>query len=181
MLASIEGFGQAVSTADRKAEISVFAGGSIVQPQPDLYKNNQTAYVFGADYTRFINRFYVNPSLEVRALISPIEEEVGEDVYSGGLKVDHKYRMIHPYGDILFGYGKIKFNQENFYYGYHDGWKDDDSVVLTYGGGADIDVWRNYGVKVDYQGSHWNTGGNVIFHPKSLNFAVVYRFRFNKR
>ena len=177
LFAGIQGFSQAIPTADRKSEISFFGGGSVVMPQPDFYKNNQKGYVFGADYTRFMH-FGLDPSIELRALISPVDEEVGENVYSGGIKLEHRFRRFHPYGDFLVGAGTIKFNQSNFFYGYNNGRRSDNSTVLTYGGGVDVDVWRNWGLKGDFQDSHWNTGGNVIFHPRSLNLAVVYRLRF---
>ena len=178
IFAGTQGFGQAIATADRGAEISVFAGGSYIQPQPDFYTNNQMGYLFGADYTRFLHRFYVDPSVEFRVSISPVDEEVGENVYSGGLKVEHRFQRFHPYGNFLVGEGTIKFNQNNFFYGFNNNRPPDNSIVLTYGGGVDVDVWRNFGLKADYQGSHWHTGNEVTFHPRSLNMAVVYRLRF---
>lgn len=171
---------QASPTADLKSGIMVFAGGSALQPQPEFYKNTQKAYLFGADYTRYIHKFYVDPSLEVRALISPIDEEVGENVYSGGLKLEHAYGRFHPYGDFLVGSGTIKFAPYSFYYG-NNNRGSDNSIVLTYGGGVDVDVWRNLGLKADFQGSHWNTGGTVVFHPRSYNLAVTYRFGSRRR
>jgi opacity protein-like surface antigen len=182
LFVNVQGVGQATYTATiDRPPISVFAGGSYVDPQPDFYKNNQTGYVFGIDYTHSFHRFYVDPSIEVRGSISPVDEEVGENVYSGGLKLEHQYRRFHPYGDFLVGSGTIKFNQNNFFYGFNNGRRPDNSIVLTYGGGVDVDVWHNLGLKADYQWSHWNTGGNVIFHPRSANAAVYYRFGFGRK
>ena len=172
------GVAQATYTATlAEPPIAVFAGGSYIQPQPEYYKNNQMAYLFGADYTKYLHRYYVDPSIEVRALLSPLDEEVGENVYSGGLKLSHTYlHRIRPYGDFLVGAGTIKYDPVKY-----NNERSDNSIVLTYGGGVDFDVFHNIGLKADYQGSRWHTGTNVYFHPKSLNFAVYYRFGFSHR
>ena len=179
LLTAERGVAQASPTATiDRPPITIFAGGSYIQPQPDFYKNNQMAYFFGLDYTRYTPRFYVDPSIEVRALISPIDEEVGENVYSGGLKLSHTYfRRIRPYGDILIGSGTIKYVAGHF----GPTVTSDNSIVYTYGGGVDFDVYRTLGLKADYQGSRWHTGTDVTFHPRSLNFAVFYRFGFGRR
>jgi opacity protein-like surface antigen len=177
-IGSVQGFGQAAYTATQTVpQFTVFAGGSYIQPQPDYYKNNQKAYLFGADYNFSYHRFYVNPSVEVRALISPVDEEVGERVYSGGLKLSHTYRRrFSPYGDLLIGTGTIEYSPAR----YGAGTPSDNSVVYTYGGGVDVNIWHNLGLKADYQGSRWHTGANSTFHPRSLNLGVIYSFGLSR-
>lgn len=176
--AAARGFSQATYTATQQLpQFTIFAGGSIIQPQPDYYKNNQKAYLFGADYNFSFHHFYVDPSLEARALISPVEEEVGEKTFSGGLKLSHSYHgRYRPYGDFLVGTGTITYLPAL----YGPNAFSDNSIVYTYGGGVDIDIWRHVGLKVDYQGSRWHTGVNTTFHPRSLNLGVVYSFGFSR-
>ncbi len=176
-IGSVQGFGQAAYTATQPfRQFTVFAGGSYIQPQPEYYKNNQKAYLFGADYNFTYHRFYVDPSVEVRALISPVDEEVGERTYSGGLKLSHTFLgRYRPYGDFLIGTGTIDYAPARY-----GNQPSDNSIVYDYGGGVDVDIWRNVGLKADYQGSRWHTGSNVVFHPRSFNLGVIYSFGFGR-
>ncbi len=164
-------FGQAGTTADRSADVNVFAGVSHVDPD---YGEPQVGYVFGADYTRFFRHLYAAPSLELRATISPKGRTVGENVYSGGLKLEHLYhRRYHAYVDALAGWSKI-----NFVIPAHAPGgiveSSDTGLALTYGGGVDVDVFRNYAVKADFQGSSWRGLDIGTLSPSALTVGVVY-------
>ena len=162
---------QARLTADKRADVSVFAGGSSVDA--DYGSDRQMGYLFGADYTRFMH-FFLAPSVEVRGSISPIGDAVGENVFSGGLKLQHTFRRYQPYADFLIGYGSIKFAPSLRYVA-------DSSVVYTYGGGVDIYALRHFSVKLDLQTSNWNTGENVTYSPNAVSVGVVYHIPFGSR
>jgi opacity protein-like surface antigen len=162
---------QASLTADRSADVNVFFGGSRVSPD---FGKAQSGYAFGADYTRFFKHLYAAPSLELRATISPTGRSVSEHTYSGGLKLEHEYfRRYHAYADLFGGVGYISYVPYVIAPGgvveTHDS-----SFVVTYGGGVDIDLYRRFALKLDYQGSHWNTLDIGTLSPKSLTIGVVY-------
>jgi hypothetical protein len=182
LLAGLAGnlWGQAQAAASRSAAISVFGGGSFVRP--DSGSSSQSGYMFGTDYTYYPGRFYLVPSLELRGSISPKGKVVGENVFGGGLRVEHRYSRFSPYADLLVGAGTLKFTtpiplvQGGLY-------ESNNSIVYTYGGGVDIGVFSHLSVKVDVQGSHWNLNPNnpTILQPLWMGVGLVYRIPFGSR
>jgi hypothetical protein len=177
MFASDQGFCQAAYTATQNLPpFSVFAGASSVDS--DYGTKNQSGFFAGLDYTRNVSHIYVVPSLELRASISPMGENVAEHTYQAGFKLEHAYLgRLHPYGEALFGYGTIRYRPGLF----GPNGTSDSSVVPSYGGGIDVDVYKNIAVKVDFLQSYWNTGEHVTYSPSSFNFGVLYRIPFGRR
>jgi len=174
MFTSNQGFCQAAYTATQDLRpFSIFAGASSVDS--DYGTKNQSGFFAGAAYTRSFKHIYVVPSLEFRATISPMGENVSEHTYQGGFKLEHAYfGRLHPYGEVLFGYGTIQFRPGlNI--------NPDNSIVPSYGGGIDVDVFRNIAVKVDFLQSNWRTGKDVTYSPSAFNFGVLYRIPFGHR
>ncbi len=157
---------QAVRTASKSADISVFGGFQSAQPDYGPY----TSYggVFGADFTRYIH-FPVEPSLEFRANFNS-NIAVTEHSYVVGLRAAVPYRILKPYGTFLVGPGNIHFP-------YNPGYTGDNSVVYSYGGGVDVHVIKNFSAKFDFQAQHWNTG-EFTYTPTLSTVGVVYTIPF---
>jgi len=178
LLWGMTAYGQARAAADRTAEISVFGGGSFYKPDYGLA--GQPAYDFGADLTWFLHRSYLAPSLELRGVVSPKGTSVGENTYSAGLKVQHRYGRVVPYADFLMGAGTIKFTNPQYQYG-RGYYTSDNSKVYSFGGGVDVDIAWHFSAKGDFQYSHWDTGGNVTYTPVAYTGGVVYHIPFGDR
>lgn len=164
---------QAALTASKSMDISTFAGYS--NTSPDYYSSPRNSGVtFGANVTRYFH-FPVDPSLEARVNIAD-GSTVNERSYLFGLRGEvqafHAFPRMHPYADFLVGPGNIHFKFNT------NGYLGDNSTVYSYGGGADIDLVRNFQAKVDYQRQHWNTG-EIAFTPGALTFGITYRFPFH--
>jgi len=179
MFGSVEGHSQASYTATKNAlpPFSVFGGASSVYA--DYGQDRQNGYFLGGAYTHNFSHIYVVPSLELRASITPMgDHSVAERTFQGGFKLEHAYfRRFHPYGEALFGTGTIRYRA-----GLQGvGEKSDNSVVPSFGGGIDVDIIKDFGVKADYMSSHWNTGGSVTYTPNAFNYGVYYRLPFGHR
>lgn len=164
-------FAQAVPTATKSADFSIFFGYATVQPDYGPYRNS--GGVLGANFTRYFH-FPVAPSVELRANFAN-GTTVNERSYLIGLRAQADLlARVHPYANFLAGPGNIHFNFPS------DGYTGDNSVVYSYGGGADLDLLNNFAAKVDFQEQHWRLGvgtGNT-FHPNLLLFGVTYRIPF---
>ncbi len=171
-------FGQSHATASKTSGLGIFAGGSYVKP--GLGRPAQGGFLFGLDYTSYLfPHFYLVPSLEARGTISPktgsASDDVGENTFGGGIRVDHTYSRYTPYADFLISAGTIKYGAPapNGHGGLTNS---NNSFVLSYGGGVDIRIVHYLAAKVDVQGSRWNTNPDVspTFHPAQIGFGVVY-------
>lgn len=164
---------QALPTATRSADISVFAGFLTDTPDYGPYRNNGVSA--GVDYTRYI-RLPIEPSIELRTNIAD-GKTVNERTYLFGPRValrlpQRSLRRFHPYADLLVGIGDIHFNFNN------NGYLGDNSTVYSYGGGVDIDLVRHFQARFDFNGQHWKTGRNVTYTPNLILFGVVYHIPF---
>ncbi len=159
---------QAMPTASKENSISVFAGGTYSNPQYGPYYDK--GLTFGANIVEHL-RHRIDPSIEGRVNITT-GTDVGERTYLGGLRVQTSLRAIHPYGDFLIGGGNIHFklsNGQTYVNGY--------STVFSYGGGVDIDVYRQFQLKLDMQQQDWMLG-DAPFKPWIAMAGVTYRFHF---
>jgi hypothetical protein len=163
---------QAMPTASKTMDISAFAGFDYSNPEYGPDKN--TGFTFGANVTRYYN-LPVELSIEVRANLTN-GTDVSERTYLIGLRAQgNVLHSLHPYGDILFGIGDIHFNLSDgsTYIG-------DNSTVFNYGGGVNIDAYRQFQLKLDIQRQSWSLGhgsGNT-FSPYIAMVGVTYRFHF---
>lgn len=164
---------QAVRTASKSADISVFAG--FQDADPAYGPDHAAGGSFGADFTRYFH-IPVQPSLEFRAnFIS--NTFVSEHTYLVGLRAAVPFRGLRPYADFLVGPGTIHFPLNVGYLG-------DNSTVYSYGGGVDVPVYRNFALKLDVQGQHWNTG-EFIYTPTlgtiGINYTIPFRPHTSQR
>ena len=171
-------FCQAIPVAQRTSELKAF--GLYTYSNPDFGGHNSGAgTVFGADYMRRFN-WLLTPGLEFRVRISP-GPTVSQKTFGGGIRVEHPIRQFHPYADFLISHGSMSFSDPFFNpVGPYD--KTDTSLVLTYGGGVDVSVFRQWGVRGDFQSERWtNFGNNLTLAPWSLSVGAVYHFQFGSR
>ncbi len=157
---------QAVRTASKSADISVFGGFEAAHPDYGPY--NSYGGMFGVDFTRHL-RFPVEPSLEFRANLHS-NVAVSEHSYVVGLKAAVPFRFIKPYGDFLVGPGNIHFP-------YNIGYTQDSSVVYSFGGGIDVPLFGGFAAKFDLQGQHWNTG-ELTYTPTLGTIGLSYTIPF---
>ena len=80
------------------------------------------------------------------------------------------FRFAQPYADFLVGPGNIHFP-------FNIGYTSDTSTVYSYGGGVDVPIGRNFAVRLDLQGQHWNTGEDT-YTPTLGTLAVRYTIPF---
>lgn len=164
---------QTYSTASKRADITVF--GMYTNNNPDYGQRRNNGLTLGGDYTRYY-RWRVQPSLEVRAGSDNGEIIDQKTVLAGlRLKMDIKQRF-HPYGDFLVGGSWIHFllpPAPNYTH--------DQGFTRSYGGGVEMDVWRNWGAKIDYQGEHTvysDQFSPIHLTPSKISGGVVYRIPF---
>jgi Outer membrane protein beta-barrel domain len=160
---------QAMIAAGRGTEIAPFVQTTLVRP--DWGPTSNIGYTVGVDYTRFI-RSIVQPSIEVR-MTSANGKTVNERSYAGGLKLQTAVHGIHPYATFLVGYGTITLNYpEGTYTG-------DDSVIYSYGGGADFKVTSAWKLRLDFSQQNWNLGTNASLTPMTFGVGVSYSLPFH--
>lgn len=161
---------QASTTAQKTEDISVFGG--IEFANPEYGPDNNTGGALGVDFTRYFRHLPVQPSLELRANFNdgPFADERS---YLFGLRAGYQYSRFNPYVDFLVGPG-------NIHYPLNYGYTGDNSIVYDYGGGLDIDLLRNFSLKLDVQEQRWNTG-TFVFTPVIGIVGVTYHIPFRSQ
>jgi len=174
---------QSMVTAEKSMDVSVF--GAYLYTDPDIGPRTDrgNGITAGADLTRYFG-WRVAPSLEVRGNYAEAPYASESTALIGlRLKTDLR-RGFHPYADFLVGGGRIVFTQPPAL-----GYTRDKSLVYSLGAGVNIDMYRNFAAKIDFQGQSWNmgrspsvTGGSQTAHftlvPVGLMVGVSYRIPF---
>jgi hypothetical protein len=151
-------------TESRGAALSAFGGYTLVQP--DYYDADNTGFAAGIAFTRFLDRFALEPSIALRATDSN-GTAVRERTVTGGLQVAKKYNRFHPYINLLIGGGSIIYATRPA-----PGDREDRGRVLSLGGGVDIDLLRNFQLRFDLQQQSWNLGMNAVLKPQGGDFTI---------
>ena len=159
---------QALVTASKAAEITAFGG--YMYSNPDYGFNSYKGFVGGANFTMF-RHWWVDPSIEARFDYTA-GTGISEHAFLVGPRAQKDYGRFHPYIDFLVGEGHISYNPPPSFSPNDHG---DGGINLTYGGGADIDVVRNFSLKVDFQQQNWNLGTNIPFQPDGSNYTLTPR------
>lgn len=166
---------QASAAASRTLSLSVFAGGMRLQTD---YGDHNYGVVFGADLTRHFR--LLDAALEARATLSGQGNAVKEDTFSGGVRVGRHFNRFHPYAEFLIGEGLINFSQPTLFPS--GPYSSDNSTVLSFGGGLDYDVARNFAVKADFSQQSWRLGSEQNrLTPAAYTVGIVYRIPFGGR
>ncbi len=154
---------QSSPTALRAYSISTFATGGVTNTD---YGINDYGLTFGTDIRKSMR--FIEPSLELRSTMTS-GNVVRESSLDGGLKLEKGFGRVHPYGDLLFGYGTITFPGRTMD-------EHDNSAVWNYGGGVEYQVSRSFFVKADIQLQSWQLGHTEpVFHPMLSSVGFTYR------
>ena len=170
---------QAKPTAQKTGDLSVFALYTRLTPDYGPQENN--GVTFGLDYTRYPT-WWVKPSIEVRAKIAN-GSTVDERAFGGGIRAVKPIGSFRPYVDFLISAGSINYHQVDPYI-LPNGkpYTSDGTVTYSFGGGLDVDVWRNFGVRGDFQFEKWHLDKNPAttfdLTPYGWSLGVVYRIPF---
>ena len=173
---------QSKATADKAADISVFAGYQYTNPDIGKSTDRGNGVTVGVDFTRYFKSRFV-PSIEARGTYASAPFAT-ESTALGGLRLKVDLRQkFHPYADFLIGGGRIVFTTPPA-----AGYTRDTSIVYSYGGGIDIDVHKNFAAKFDFQEQSWNMGpspsvtgvfgANFTLAPMVLTVGVNYHIPF---
>ena len=151
-------------TVSRGAALSAFGGYTVVRP--DYYVANNTGFAAGIAFTRFLDQFALEPSIALRATDSN-GTAVRERTVTGGLQVGKKFNRFHPYINFLIGGGSIIYATRPA-----PGDREDRGKVVSFGGGVDIDLLRNFQLRFDLQQQSWNLGENPSLKPQGGDFTL---------
>jgi hypothetical protein len=161
---------QARYTASKTVDLSAFGG--YLHTTPDLDPGYNTGVAFGVNITRYFH-FPIAPSVEARVNLAN-GTYVNERTYLFGGRAQGTFRRrFHPYADFLVGIGTVHYNRASQF-----GLLGDNGVPKSIGGGVDVEVARNFGIKVDYQQLFWYLGHHEDIRPTNLVVGVTYRVPF---
>jgi hypothetical protein len=166
---------QAVPTATANIRLSAFAGVSANYTGVQLAKNGDVTAGFDIGFRPFAGFF---PAFEARGLY-PIHEGqvVGQRNFLGGIRLGRRKENFNPYGDLLFGRGKLDFpnglsTPTNTFIVLSN-----TTNVLSFGGGLDYNLSQHWAAKGDFQFQKYNTpveaSGSVF--SKVFSAGIVYR------
>ena len=168
---------QANPAAAKIGDISTFVAVSRIWPD---YGGANNGFTFGADYTHYILRLPVVPSLEFRVKKSS-GQAVDETTVGGGIRVERTIKNYRPYATFLVSKGTIHYNFSNPYTPHPTGqpYTQDGSIVYSPGLGLDYDLTYNWAVRADYQFESWTLGNTLPLTPRALTIGVLYRVLFH--
>ncbi|MBS1813324.1 MAG: hypothetical protein JSS87_00445 [Acidobacteria bacterium] len=170
---------QEIPTAQRTLRLSAFSG--ITGSHIGLASGRNLGITAGAD-AGFRQILHVNPAIEVRGThVIDKGSVAGENNVLGGLRIGRAFGRLHPYGDILAGFGQIYYNGNG--YPTPDGsliYKASHSMVLSPGGGVDIAMGNRFSLKVDLQWQRYGTPVTESGHMYTTagTAGIVYHFNF---
>jgi hypothetical protein len=170
---------QARPTASRVAQVSVFGGWA--PTQTDFGYHTKNGYMFGGDFGVFPARWWLSPALEFRYTHAR-NNPVTETSYLVGPRFQRDFGRFRPYGDVLFGVGKIDYHPVIVPGDAHDSGRN-----ISYGGGLDIGLTHHVYLKLDFLQQNWNLGkdgnfantGDYTLSPRNATVGVVYDFSYS--
>jgi len=174
-------YAQGSATASRALGISVFTGASAVDT--GLNSGRNVGITVGADLT-LRRRFGLNPAVEFRGTY-PIEGGQADSQSNAllGIRLSGTLNRLHPYGNFLFGRGRIDYApplldpQKLFYY------VQSTSSVLSPGGGIVADLNDFFALRADAQLQRYDSPVTVSGHLYAvpITLGLVYRLSFDRR
>ena len=167
---------QAVPTASANVQLSAFAGVSANFTGVQLAGNKDVTAGVDIGFRPFAGFF---PALEARGLY-PISKSdiVNQENVLAGIRLGRRKENFNPYGDVLFGRGKLNYpnglpNAANTFIVLSN-----TSNVLSFGGGLDYNLSRHFGAKGDFQFQKYDTpvtaSGSV--YSKVFSAGMTYRY-----
>ena len=179
--AGVASRGQAIPTATAPLRVTAFVGVTGNFTGLELAKN--LAVTGGVDFE--VRPFFtLYPALEVRGSYPVAGVIDRQRNVLGGLRLARQSGPFHPYGDVLFGAGEIKYGNG----GYLDPsrtflYTSTYSNVYSLGGGVEIRVSERLAGKADFQLQRYLTpvvATNALY-SKVFTVGAVYRFGFGGR
>lgn len=159
---------------DRAGEFRIFSG--YVRDNNGVSGVDRSAMV-GMELT-FQPWLKMDPNVEMRA-VYPVKSGDGASEKSvlAGLSFSHTFRRFRPYGDFLYGRGRIEYPKSYEYNNYV--YVNSASNIFSPGGGVDVRLWGRLSLKADFQYQHWHTAAVSGEHVWSEvgSVGLSYRFR----
>ena len=176
---------QGVPTASRRFEPSVFLG--VTGTYTGLEGSRNAGITAGFDLG-FHPFFGLLPALEIRGTY-PMNSGavVGEESFSGGLRVTKRIGRFRPYANFIFGRGQLNYQNggyvvpsQNFEY------IQSTSNILSPGLGIEVDFTPHLSLLLDGQYQHWtvpftpdsNSTDSSSIYSKAGTIGAVYRFNW---
>ncbi len=175
---------QAIPAASRPLTLSAFGGltgtyTGLGSTGASIGGGKNLGITAGADLGwKPFHRYY--PSVEVRGTYPVDKGKVdSQENLLFGLRVARFYGNFRPYGDFLYGRGKVTYASP----GYPNPsatllYLDSVSNVFSFGGGLDYTLTDHFALKIDGQFQHYSvpvtTSGTI--YSKPITIGVVYRF-----
>lgn len=167
---------QAAPTAYANVRLSAFAGLAANYTGVALARNGDVTAGVDVGFRPFVGFF---PAFEARGMY-PIAKGnlVNQQNFLGGIRLGRRKENFNPYGDVLFGRGKLEFphglaNPTGTFIVLSN-----TTNVLSFGGGLDYNLSQHFGVKGDFQFQKYDTpvtaSGSVF--SKVFTAGVTYRF-----
>ena len=166
---------QAVPTASANLRLSAFAGVSANYTGVELAKNGDVTAGVDIGFRPFAGFF---PAIEARASY-PIAKghTVAEENALVGIRLGRHKENFNPYGDVLFGRGKLDFptgltNPAGTFLVLSN-----TTNVLSFGGGLDYNLSQHFAAKGDFQFQKYDTPVSVsgAVYSKVFTVGIVYR------
>ncbi len=172
---------QALPTAERALSLSGFGMGTATYTGVEGGKNLSFTAGFDAGLRTFGP---IRPVVELRGTI-PFDSGniLGEENILAGIKIETLPNLrIHPYADFLFGRGQMHYADPGFIVG-PIAYNYTSTNVLSFGGGADLDLTAHFALKADYQFQNWNTPITTsgAAHPQAISIGIVYRINTGRQ
>jgi hypothetical protein len=165
-------------TATQSVRLQIFAMGSYVRPDYGEQVSSPGFVVGGSAGFNLRHVHHLEPALDIR-YSRAMGSFVSEGVFAAGPRITWNLTRIHPYGNFLIGAGTIYYHQINPAF---PDYTRDNSLVPTYGGGADMDVSPTLAFRAEVQAERWRISDTLpAFNPVRVNFGLRYQFRFRNR
>jgi hypothetical protein len=166
---------QKVPTAVEQLHISAFGG---ITGRETQYRGGRNGDITAGFDFGFRPYRFIRPSVEVRGTIDVDKGHVdGQKDILGGIKLETRYRALHPYVDFLVGRAGVTYPGtgaqvpgENIFY------TSSSATALDGGGGFDFDLTRHFAFKADSQLLRFDTPVTPAhIHPYEVTLGVTYR------
>jgi hypothetical protein len=170
---------QASPAATRSFSLTPYVLGSYIRP--DYYKDPGT-YGFGTGldvgFPHMIGPF--QPAAEIR-ITGVSDTFANEYTYTIGAKMTALVHGIHPYATFLGGLSTLYLNYPSLP-NRHGVYVHDSGLMLSFGGGAEVDMGRAFQLRLDYSRQMSSQGDYYVFgapdiHPDAFSLGINYRIQ----
>jgi Outer membrane protein beta-barrel domain len=163
----------------RNIPVSIGAGGAAFSP--DFNKGVMAGVTFWGGYQApILERLARGLSItgEIRDLDylqSNSQATLREVTFAAGFRYEwQRFADIRPYGRAMGGYGRIHFPSTNTYV-------QDSSTIGAFSGGADMRLYHDAWMRVDYEYQVWPDLFSRNLHPQGVSVGVLYNFRSGRQ